>query len=552
MPNRKPNTNSNNRVKELINATCSDIDDYGVILLNEAAMIESWNEGAKIHFGYERRSILGKSVSILFDGEKLSTKESTHKMGKVPTEKKAPVETNTPTNKASMAKLLKLVAEKYCSAIKFKTKDSEMIFSMSIETVSERDFHGYLLVVHHKSLSQHKNIQKELTASLTDLIKMLDKRAIATINSQAKITFLNDKATSMFGLKKVEAYKKPIASLFDRESVKLLLSIKQTRSAKKIPAETQIPSTKKIPSDTQIAIRHNAGGIWQTAIEEHKNLLLIKQDGETVSANLLTIFAPQNEKKQPQFVRVLTVQTIDKDVLSINHDKQFSPLELDEWISLFTHDIKNQLLGFKQLLAYLDDEKAGHLNNKQHQIIETIKKSNYHLLSMIEKLVELKENKSTFRHEELDMYSIARECVESFHQTAEIAGVALEIGQAPARSKAEGDKTALKQVVNNLLHNAMKFTPKGGKIIVDVYEEDTCNVIEVKDTGPGISDEIKNQIFNKHASFNIEGYALGSGLGLYLCKKIVASHNGYLSYTSQKNKGANFFLRLPKESVGNR
>ena len=167
---------------------------------------------------------------------------------------------------------------------------------------------------------------------------------------------------------------------------------------------------------------------------------------------------------------------------------------------------------------------------------------------MIEKLELIKDQRDAEVYEKLDMKELAKECVEGFQHTALLQDIHLELKPSSQSITITGDRVALKQVLNNIIHNALKYTPSGGKIEVGTRDDDGCAVAVVKDTGYGIPKDIQNEIFKKNAAFSNAHAASsnGLGIGLYLSKKIVNSHKGSISFDSQENDGTSFFVRLPK------
>ena len=114
----------------------------------------------------------------------------------------------------------------------------------------------------------------------------------------------------------------------------------------------------------------------------------------------------------------------------------------------------------------------------------------------------------------------------------------------------EGDPVRLRQLVWNLLHNAIKYTPSGGRVKVSLQNLDDWGVLTVEDTGIGIPEEHLENIFLRFyrvdkSRSRQEG---GSGLGLAICKYIVARHKGEIEVDSQVGKGSKFRIRLPKIS----
>jgi signal transduction histidine kinase len=101
-------------------------------------------------------------------------------------------------------------------------------------------------------------------------------------------------------------------------------------------------------------------------------------------------------------------------------------------------------------------------------------------------------------------------------------------------------------LVNNLIENALKYAPKEGKVVICLKETNNKAILQVLDEGPGISDDEKKQVFEKFYRSGDEKVrnTKGTGLGLYLCKKIVQEHKGHISITDHEPKGSIFTVTL--------
>ncbi|HEY2908871.1 MAG TPA: ATP-binding protein [Gemmataceae bacterium] len=145
---------------------------------------------------------------------------------------------------------------------------------------------------------------------------------------------------------------------------------------------------------------------------------------------------------------------------------------------------------------------------------------------------------------------LVRRAIEMFQAVAESEGIRLAVGTFDALALA-GDATALRQVVNNLLDNAVKFTPSGGSITVDLTAEAHECVLRVADTGAGIASADLPHIFEPF--FRSEKLQLsershrGTGLGLSICRAIVEAHDGTIGAESAPGRGATFTVRLSNQ-----
>lgn len=110
------------------------------------------------------------------------------------------------------------------------------------------------------------------------------------------------------------------------------------------------------------------------------------------------------------------------------------------------------------------------------------------------------------------------------------------------------DTSKFSRAISNLLTNAIKFTPKGGKVLVSLVEQDDKVLLEINDNGIGIAEKLQDQIFDKFTKAARKGteQETSTGLGLYIVKEIVALHEGKIWVESQENHGSSFFIELIK------
>ena len=149
--------------------------------------------------------------------------------------------------------------------------------------------------------------------------------------------------------------------------------------------------------------------------------------------------------------------------------------------------------------------------------------------------------------------ALARDAVELARCRAEEAGIALETELEPV-ARCVGDRDRLAQVLDNLLSNALKFTPPGGRVTVRLVDEGAYARIEVTDTGVGIPAEDQPHLFDRfYRARNATGHSIpGLGLGLTIVRTIVEGHGGSVSVHSGPDEGATFTVLLPAVGSGSR
>jgi signal transduction histidine kinase len=158
----------------------------------------------------------------------------------------------------------------------------------------------------------------------------------------------------------------------------------------------------------------------------------------------------------------------------------------------------------------------------------------------------------TLQKSEKDITDIVKRSVEDIKSEVENKGLKITLSQTKENITTLLDYVRIREVIDNLLQNALKYTSKG-KIEVETKVENNCFVFKVKDTGIGIEEKDLKNLFKKFSRINSnigkDDNSLikpgGTGLGLYVSKHIIAEHNGKIGATSKKGEGSTFFFKIP-------
>ena len=224
-----------------------------------------------------------------------------------------------------------------------------------------------------------------------------------------------------------------------------------------------------------------------------------------------------------------------------------------EFLASMSHELRtplNAIIGFSQVLR---ERMFGQLNTKQEEYLDDILASAYHLLSLINDVLDLSKVEAGQIELEIAPFSL-RDALESgvvmVRERASDDGVSVELSADPEVDPVEGDERRIRQVVFNLLANAVKFTPSGGSVDVCAARVNGEVRVSVFDTGPGVAPEDCERIFEEFQQTGA-GLALreGTGLGLALSKRLVELHGGRIWVDSEVGTGSTFVFTLPVRSV---
>jgi signal transduction histidine kinase len=218
----------------------------------------------------------------------------------------------------------------------------------------------------------------------------------------------------------------------------------------------------------------------------------------------------------------------------------------DEFVSLVSHELRTPLTSIR---GYVELMLAEELNDDQRRFLGIVDRNSERLLDLVSDLLflaQIEAGKLAIEVGSLDLQKVVEECVETASASAEARGVELEatIERLP---KIEGDRTRLHQVLDNLLSNALKFTPSGGRVEVRLKQVGDTALLEVADNGLGIPADEQARLFERffRSSSATENAIPGTGLGLTITKAIVERHGGRIEIESAEDAGTIVRVGLP-------
>jgi signal transduction histidine kinase len=275
----------------------------------------------------------------------------------------------------------------------------------------------------------------------------------------------------------------------------------------------------------------------------------------------LTVWRRQVGEFEPEVVKLL--QTFaTQSALAIHNARLFREIQAkgreleaanrhkSEFLANVSHELRtplNAIIGFSEVLQ---ERLFGELNEKQAEYTDDILSSGRHLLSLINDILDLSKIEAGRMELEVTTFYLP-DAIENalllIRERASRHGIKLDRAIDDRLGDFIGDERKVKQILVNLLTNAVKFTPEGGQIKVEARSGDNAVIVSVTDTGIGIAKEDQEVIFEefRQASGNYAQKREGTGLGLTLTRKFVEMHGGKIWVESEPGKGSTFTFTLP-------
>jgi signal transduction histidine kinase len=263
------------------------------------------------------------------------------------------------------------------------------------------------------------------------------------------------------------------------------------------------------------------------------------------SIDLLKTFAAQSALaiQNARLFREIEVKSRQLEIAS-QHKSEF--------LANMSHELRtplNAIIGFSEVLS---ERMFGEVNEKQAEYLGDILESGRHLLSLINDILDLSKieaGRMELEPSEFDLPSAIDNALTLVRERAQRRMIALGRTVDEGLGTIRGDERKVKQVLLNLLSNALKFTPEGGHVDVRAEVRDGVAEISVHDTGVGIAPEDQEAVFEEFRQVGTASKKTeGTGLGLAISRKFVELHGGRMWVTSQVGTGSTFTFTLPLAS----
>lgn len=236
----------------------------------------------------------------------------------------------------------------------------------------------------------------------------------------------------------------------------------------------------------------------------------------------------------------------------LNMERNMSEMREDLSATL-THDLRTPLIGQQKTLEYFSQESFGPLTQEQKDVLAALLRSNSRILDLVETLLSVYRNDNLgvdLTRGTVNLDELIADLLTEFQHLALERQIQLEYLCAENLLPAKADTLQIKRVLANLVHNALNYTPAGGTIKVLLGQNGYDALVEIIDTGPGLSELDLEQVF--HRFYRVDGnrQVVGTGLGLYLSRQIITAYHGRIWAENIMPTGCKFSFTLPLVEQG--
>jgi len=245
----------------------------------------------------------------------------------------------------------------------------------------------------------------------------------------------------------------------------------------------------------------------------------------------------------------LLVEERTQKIVDYTKDLENTNKTKDKFFSIIAHDLKNP---FNSIIGYSDILKTEYKELSEEEIISdinilyTTSKNGYVLLDNLLQWAQSQTNQIKYNPQKIQLYTITQECIEGVDNLSRFKDIEI-INNIPRNLEFTADENLIKTILRNLLSNAIKYTSRKGIVIAKAEIAENKVEISVKDSGIGISEREKKELFlieKMHSRLGTNNER-GSGLGLILCKEFVEKHGGTISVVSEEGFGSEFKFTIP-------
>ncbi|MEX3964714.1 PAS domain S-box protein [Paraburkholderia sp. EG286B] len=475
-------------------ALVEPIEDYAIFLLDTRGYIVSWNRGAARIKGYEAHEIIGQHFSRFYTDDANARRWPDHELEQAA-----------------------LHGRFNDEGWRVRKDGSTFWANVVITALRERD----------GSLSGFAKVTRDLTAERRQvealrlseerfrlLVESVSDYAIFMLDPQGHVVSWNTGATNLKGYRPAEIVGQHFSVFYPPDEVAAGQPERELRRAKELG---------RVVTEG-----------WR-----------VRKDGSMFWANVTLTAVHDGHGRLTGFAKVTRDMTESRRTDELEHSSE----QMKQFLALLAHELRNPLAPVRNAVATmrLMDAPSPEIERASEMIDRQI----VHLTRLVDDLLDvgrITSGKIELREAPLDLHEVVAHAIDAAQPFTSARGQHVDVQMPDATLTMTGDHTRLVQVLQNLLHNASKFSPDGSRIVVDVRSAARAVQIQVHDEGRGLRPGTYESIFGLFSQDrSMPGPTEnGLGIGLMLCRSLVELHGGTISARSDgPGKGSTFTIRLP-------
>jgi PAS domain S-box-containing protein len=507
-------------------AAIVESSDDAIIGKSLDGVITSWNKGAERVFGYAAAEAIGRPISLLA----------------------------WPGNEEDMTRLLERIrrgehVDHYETRRRHRSGGSVLV-SLTLSPILDaegeiigvskiaRDITGVRRAEEalKEQASQLEEARAEVIAEhrFRDLIESAPD-AILQVDRGGRILLANRTTETMFGYSREELIGKSVDMLVPDA----------VRGSHARHRESYLGAPAMRPMGTGLDLRARR----KDGVEIPVEISLSPNAAGSVTAVVRDISERRHAEEE---VRALQARYLE-ELEERHRDADRANRLKSEFLASMSHELRTPLhtiIGFSELLA---EEGEGELNERQRRFLEHIHRDSGHLLELINEILDLSKIEAgnlSLRPESVALAGAIADAVSAIQPRAALKKIALE-DKSDFKRSVVADPMRLKEILYNLLGNAVKFTPEGGRVWVEAQADGGKARVTVVDTGIGIPMGEQANVFEKFYQMGeaTSGVREGTGLGLAICKRLIEMQGGEIWVESEVGRGSRFHFTLPAAEV---
>lgn len=391
------------------------------------------------------------------------------------------------------------------------------------------------------AIEEQRNHLKQILEGMPSGVCVFDKAGNLVFSNQKAHQLIGQPIVSGIPLEKVsETYHFYVAGtqqLYPKER----LSIVQTLKTKAVNVIDDIEvrySNKAIPLEAWGTPIFDENGQILYAMTAFQDITARKQaEAEHIR------FIQEQEEKNSALKYSQEIQTKNADLIRLNHEK-------NEFIGIVSHDLKNPLSGIRGLAEIIRESSETFSPEEISKYSQMIFEESERMFQLITNLLDvnaIETDKFNINLENINIINMLQKIIRNYTDRAEIKELQLHFEYPEQDLLLQSDRIMTEQILDNLISNAIKYSPIGKHIFIRVTKHEQVICCEVEDQGRGLSEQEQRKLFKKFSRLSTKptGGEHSTGLGLFIVKKLIAALGGEVQCKSQLGKGSVFSVIFP-------